>query len=369
MRIPFPRAVRLTLIVGVIALAGIGDASFPARADEPGPSFSVDLDAGVAGIQPTRSIPVGTPFSISVWLDTRGAVAEYIEADVKFYWDDAMLTAPLSGVPLDWSDPPEPGPIGGRLLQITEPVCPPFPAETAIQNEDGVGQAYLSLGCYAGTPDPQPPTTYTGALWEFVLRCDNTGTSDVTLSSDVGFTALVEPITFDAHLNHVHNATVTCTEGGGDADSDGMPDVYEAQHPCLGVNVHDAASDPDNDGYPNITEYQIGTLPCVLDTDGDGCADSEEDPTRSPMIGGQRDPTNGYDFYDVNGTKKVDGADIGQVRSAFNSSGPTPLEDLIYDRSAGAAPWAPNGPDNKINAVDIGSVRASFNHSCQGIPN
>ena len=368
MRTSLSRGVRLAFVVVAVALVGLHDAAEPARAHAPGPSFSVDLDAGQAGIQTTRSVPVGTPFSISVWLDTRG-IAEYIEVDVKFSWDDAMLTAPLNAVPLDWSDPPEPGPIGGRLLEMTSPECPPFDAATAILNEDGVGQAALNVACYVGTPDPQPPTTYQGALWEFVLRCDATGASAITLSPSSDFTRVVEPGSFNALLDHVHNANVTCTAGGADADSDGMPDVYESQHACLGVNVHDSSADPDSDGYTNITEYQVGTLPCDFDTDNDGCADSEEDPTRSPMIGGQRDPTNGYDFYDVNGTKKVDGADIGLVRSNFNATGPIPLEDAIYDRSAGVAPWAPNGPDTKINAVDIGAVRNSFNHSCLGLPN
>jgi hypothetical protein len=86
------------------------------------------------------------------------------------------------------------------------------------------------------------------------------------------------------------------------------------------------------------------------------------------MQGGLRDPLNPWDFYDVNGSKKVDSADIGLVRFNFNAGGPTPPEDEIYDRSAGAAPWAPGPPDDMINAVDIALVRVSFNHSCQDPP-
>lgn len=74
------------------------------------------------------------------------------------------------------------------------------------------------------------------------------------------------------------------------------------------------------------------------------------------------------DFYDVNGSAKVDAIDIGLVRANFNGNGPTPPEDLIYDRSSGAAPWAPGPADNKINSVDIGLVRASINHSCVAPP-
>ena len=64
----------------------------------------------------------------------------------------------------------------------------------------------------------------------------------------------------------------------------------------------------------------------------------------------------------------MDAVDIALVRSHFNASGPTPPPDLIYDRSAGAAPWAPGPADNKINAIDIGLVRAEFGHSCSGPP-
>ena len=84
------------------------------------------------------------------------------------------------------------------------------------------------------------------------------------------------------------------------------------------------------------------------------------------MFGGRRDPANQWDFYDVNGSGKIDAVDINNVRARFNGSGPTPPEDEPYDRSAGAEAWAPNGPDGQINAVDIGIVRASFNHECQG---
>jgi hypothetical protein len=83
------------------------------------------------------------------------------------------------------------------------------------------------------------------------------------------------------------------------------------------------------------------------------------------VFGGQRDPANPYDFYDVNATRKVDSLDIALVRGHFNGTGPTPPQDTIYDRSVGAHPWAPGPPYNRNDARDIGLVRAEFNHSCQ----
>ena len=104
-----------------------------------------------------------------------------------------------------------------------------------------------------------------------------------------------------------------------------------------------------------------GAAPMPLDTDVDGCSNVEEWGS-SPMLGGQRDPQNEFDFYDVNATQKIDTIDIGLVRSKFNQNYPP------YDRSAGAQPWAPGPPDGTVNGIDVGLVRASFNHSCQAAP-
>jgi len=107
-------------------------------------------------------------------------------------------------------------------------------------------------------------------------------------------------------------ATVSAQQGGGagaqrsvnvtfimDTDADGMPDSYEMAHSlCLNPVVHDAAADPDGDWLDNIREYDIGTEPCVNDTDRDGCADGEE-LGPNPVLGGTRDPLNPYDFFDV----------------------------------------------------------------------
>jgi glucose/arabinose dehydrogenase len=104
----------------------------------------------------------------------------------------------------------------------------------------------------------------------------------------------------------------------------------------------------------------------MADSDGDACTDAEElGPDK--VLGGQRSPANQWDFYDVDDTAKVDGADVNLVRARFGPL-PTAPEDLIYDRSPGAQPWAPGPPDNRINASDIAMVRVSFNHSCQGFP-
>jgi hypothetical protein len=107
--------------------------------------------------------------------------------------------------------------------------------------------------------------------------------------------------------------------------------------------------------------------PNADDLDGDGCSAAEENGD-NPALGGERDPANEWDFYDVNGSRKVDAADIALVRSKVTGSAATPPESHIYDRSAGPQLWAPGPPNGAINAIDIAYVRLSANHSCIAAP-
>jgi PKD repeat protein len=129
----------------------------------------------------------------------------------------------------------------------------------------------------------------------------------------------------------------------------------------------DDSIDADADLLSICVELPLGTDPENVDTDGDGCADGEE-VLFDKAFGGQRDPLNEWDFYDVNGDKKIDAVDIGLVRSKFNPSAPVAPGDEQYDRSAGTAPWAPGPPNGVMNALDISLIRASFGHSCLGPP-
>lgn len=61
----------------------------------------------------------------------------------------------------------------------------------------------------------------------------------------------------------------------GDADGDGIPDIYE-QANGLNANGNDAGLDLDKDGLTNLTEYNLGTKANNPDTDGDGLKDGVE---------------------------------------------------------------------------------------------
>ena len=122
----------------------------------------------------------------------------------------------------------------------------------------------------------------------------------------------------------------------------------------------------------------------AVNSDGDGCADVEE-LGPDPLLGGQRDPLNPWDFFDVplpvgepgTGTKdqQVDGNDALAVLSKFGASPgdpfPTaPKYDEAYDRSAppavypDAGYWRTGAPDGVQDANDALWAIWQFGHSC-----
>jgi hypothetical protein len=167
-------------------------------------------------------------------------------------------------------------------------------------------------------------------------------------------------------------AAVPGTPGvGGDCDNGGEADTSE------GVNGRDI-TDPSDD----ISG---------LDTDGDGCADNQEETT----MGGY-DPTNGQDYYDVpvpanadptpNGTKNkaVNLSDVLAILLYVPSSaggptningvdydsdknGDTQADGLDYDRSPSPAPNPPydaGPPNGAINLSDVLAALAQVPKSC-----
>mgnify|MGYP001600294194 CR=1 FL=1 len=154
-----------------------------------------------------------------------------------------------------------------------------------------------------------------------------------------------------------------------DCDSDGLPDPYESAHPCLDPAVHDANFDPDADGLTNITEYDLGTDPCVNDTDGDGCADGEElGPDHK--FGGERNPLDFWDFFDVTGDQAIDLSDALDILSYFGDPGLPATPGNLRDRDNFGAPQ-PHQTYESNDGVDLTDVLVnlqSFGDDCSGPP-
>jgi hypothetical protein len=174
-----------------------------------------------------------------------------------------------------------------------------------------------------------------------------------------------------------------------------MPDCYEELHACLDPGTDDASLDADSDGLTNLQEYRIDTDPCISDTDGDGCADSEELAFSPP-----RDPLDEWDFYDVPrpaiytvcsspgvcnpvptrdrgigittdvvALLKYAGAkDTGSdPRYNVDLDANTVLDGVEYDRS-NASPWS-GPPDGGIGiTTDVAAILKQVGHSCAAPP-
>jgi hypothetical protein len=145
-------------------------------------------------------------------------------------------------------------------------------------------------------------------------------------------------------------------------------------------------TDTDDDGVSDSDECKyLGTSAVDPDSDGDGCEDGEEDPGRNPELGGDRDPLNPWDFFDVpqpvgepgTGTrdKQIDGNDALAVLAKFGASpgDPVPMApkyDLAYDRSAPPASypdpgyWRTGPPDGVQDGNDVIWNLKQFGHSC-----
>ena len=72
--------------------------------------------------------------------------------------------------------------------------------------------------------------------------------------------------------NSITNINIALTDP--DLDADGLPDWWEYRY--FGSVAWGAGDDNDGDGLTNIHEYQSGTNPTMLDTDGDGVKDADD---------------------------------------------------------------------------------------------
>jgi hypothetical protein len=150
-----------------------------------------------------------------------------------------------------------------------------------------------------------------------------------------------------------------------DADGDGHADAVDN---CPSV-ANTSQADSDNDFLGNACEESVyGTDSDVADSDGDGCKDGVEARalTFPATAGGDRVPTETYDFFDVTGEREIDLGDALAVLAHFGHGPNDDSQDAVLDRYMpdNNKPWR-SAADN--NGVDLGDALAnlgSFGHSC-----
>jgi alpha-tubulin suppressor-like RCC1 family protein len=118
------------------------------------------------------------------------------------------------------------------------------------------------------------------------------------------------------------------------------------------------------------------------DTDKDGCTDAQElGPNHA--VGGQRDPTNFWDFFDTPDAnnvrdRKVDSADYNRVYARYLTSGSMAIDPLSQPPATGyhtafdrqddpnsSEAWDLIGPDGHITIADLLALNNQLNDSCQ----
>lgn len=114
----------------------------------------------------------------------------------------------------------------------------------------------------------------------------------------------------------------------------------------------------------NSSNYNV----VVLDSDGDGCDDAQELGLIA-TIGGERDPNNVYDFYDVTGDATIDVGDTLAILNKFGLAPGQPGYDPLFDRDPGpeSAHWRTvqaAGHSLGIDVRDALTSLQSFGHSC-----
>jgi hypothetical protein len=237
---------------------------------------------------------------------------------------------------------------------------------------------------------PNNPMPLLGFATLFVLGCENAaGTlyADGVVPGSLGqksMTAMYVDLIID-----------------GDADDDGMTDRYEFATPCLDPDVADASGDADSDTLANSAEHPFGASPCVSDSDGDRCSDSEEIGA-DRKLGGLRVPSNEWDFFDVPApagpalgadgnlvlsptsirNRAVTLQDVGVVLAYVGRTstavdyqadynGDAVADGRQMDRTPSvimAEPWRSGPPNNAVSLQDVGVALAQVGDRCVAPP-
>ena len=106
--------------------------------------------------------------------------------------------------------------------------------------------------------------------------------------------------------------------------------------------------------------------PCDIDDDNDLCMDAEElGPNH--LFGGERDPFNYYDFYDVNGDAFIELGDTLKVLAHFGHGKEDDADDDRIDRNVlGPKPWRSSASDDGVDLTDALNNLKSFGDGCKG---
>jgi hypothetical protein len=178
------------------------------------------------------------------------------------------------------------------------------------------GGGTLVMDCVVGIG--QPNSTYTGRMFSQPFTC----TADGTLT-----------------LKHGENDTYLAADGAYVNEGEGTSETLNID--CV-----------EPQAYPG-------------DTDGDGCPDTREQ-TMNPMMGGDRNFLNPWDFFDPNndGIHRI--PDITMVNMLYGmDEGVSPYYTQEVDRTLlGPNDWNLGPPNGTIRFTDVVAAVRSYGHDC-----
>ena len=116
-------------------------------------------------------------------------------------------------------------------------------------------------------------------------------------------------------------------------------------------------------------DIYVAKLATVVDSDGDGCADDEE-LGPNEQAGGQRNPLDFFDFYDVNGDSFIDLSDTLLILAHFGHGPNDDAFDQLLDRFIPnpLLPWATSEANDGPDLGDALASLKSFGHDCTPPP-
>jgi hypothetical protein len=300
-----------------------------------------------------------------------------------------------AGIQADFEFPMSPGlPAGPGLVCLFEPLRD---FTNPSQSIDCV--AYGGAGFTGSNPNSSPSEAALDGPGdcERSLTRINPSTLNFTvpwaLSDDANDFALMTP---SPENNAGGMGTLTATpDTDGDTEADCRDDdddgdgVLDVNDNCRVIANLDQ-TDGDGDGAGAVCDPDD----TIVDFDQDGCADGEEQDHKNQLLGGKRDATLFWDFFDTpdaagNRDKVVSVQDISRVVARFGSSTmpplskpdaltqalsappPAPAYHAGFDRTspmAGQGGWQTNMPNSSVSVQDISLAVGSFGHSCAAAP-
>ncbi|RJG51336.1 hypothetical protein [Motilimonas pumila] len=151
-----------------------------------------------------------------------------------------------------------------------------------------------------------------------------------------------------------------------DDDLDGLPYAWELEHGLKDYDAVDSQSDLDNDGLSNYQEFELGTSPINMDTDGDRTPDSQDPMPLDPRFNDDTD-NDGLPLQWELLFASLDDLNPTDADADFDSDGLTNIEEF----KVGTHPeLADSDGDGVIDGEDVAPTesRYQFDRDNDGLP-